>query len=118
MGVCEVCGSPYIERHHIVFRSQGGLDFELNLKDLCVEDHKGNKSPHKDRRTDLKYKRELQEKLFNIFTEGEYSIPEISEAIGCKQKDVERRFKTVLLNHSGYYDSETVVRVLMGGRLY
>ena len=118
MGVYEVCGSPNAERHHIVFRSQGGLDFELNFKDLCAVDHKGDGSPHKDRRTDLKYKRELQEKLFNIFVDVEYSITEISEAIGCKKKDVERRFKTAWPNIRGNYDRETVVRVLMGGRLY
>lgn len=118
MRVCEVCGSPHAERHHIVFRSQGGLDFELNFKDLCAVDHKGKKSPHMDRRIDLKYKRELQEKLFNIFVDVEYSIPEISEVIGCKQKDVERRFKEAMPNLRGCYDRETVVRVLMGGRLY
>lgn len=118
MRVCEVCGSPHVERHHIVYRSQGGLDFELNYKDLCAEHHKGNYSPHMNRYVDLTYKRQLQEQLFSIFELPVYSVEEISKILGCKEKDLERRFKTAHINYNGYYDSETVVRVLMGGRLY
>lgn len=118
--VCEVCGRPHPERHHIVFRSQGGLDFELNYKDLCAEHHKGNYSPHGNRYVDLTYKRQLQERLFSIFTESYYSIDEISKMLGCKMKDLERRFKTAQPDPKTlcHYPSETVVRVLMGGRLY
>lgn len=118
MKVCEVCGRPYPEKHHIVFRSQGGLDFDLNYKDLCAEHHKGKKSPHQDREVDLCYKRQMQEKLFSIFTGYDYSLSEISMLTGCKPNDLKRRFKAVQPNPRGYYESETVVRTLMGGRLY
>ena len=30
------------ELHHIVFRSQGGLNFKLNLIPLSIEEHKGD----------------------------------------------------------------------------
>lgn len=116
--VCEVCGRYYTEKHHIVFRKQGGLDYDLNFKDLCAEHHRGNKSPHKDRKIDLCYKRELQEKLFNIFVDYDYSIEEVSTLIGCKEKDLNKIFKIAQPNPSGRYESETVVRVLMGGKLY
>ena len=50
MKICEVkgCNQPG-QRHHIVFRSQGGLDFKLNYKYLCPEHHTGNESPQKER---------------------------------------------------------------------
>lgn len=46
MEICEVpgCGKPG-QRHHIVFRSQGGLDIPVNYKYLCPEHHTGNESP-------------------------------------------------------------------------
>ena len=118
MKVCEVCGSYNVEKHHIVFRSQGGLDYEMNFKYLCPDHHKGNRSPHKNRYVDLTYKRELQERLFSIFVGYDYSISEISMALGCNPKELERRFKAAPANPRGYYESETVVRVLMGGKLY
>lgn len=30
-----------LEKHNIVFKSQGGIDFELNYKYLYSEDHRG-----------------------------------------------------------------------------
>ena len=116
--VCEVCGRPYPEKHHIVFRKQGGLDFELNFKYLCVDHHRGKDSPHMNRRIDLQYKYQMQKRLFSIFVGYDYSIQEISMALNCKQEDIERRFKAAQPNPRGYYESETVVRVLMGGKLY
>ena len=44
----------------VIFKSQGGLDFELNYKRLTPEQHRGDLGPHKCRKTDLRYKRELQ----------------------------------------------------------
>ena len=42
MQPCEVpgCNLPG-QRHHIVFRSQGGLDIPMNFKYLCPEHHTG-----------------------------------------------------------------------------
>jgi hypothetical protein len=118
MKVCEVCGRSHPEKHHIVFRSQGGLDYDLNFKYLCAEHHKGNYSPHKNRYVDLTYKGQLQEKLFAIFSDYDYSIAEVSELIGYNGQDIYKLFKIAQPNSRGRYDSETVVRVLMGGKLY
>ena len=93
MEICEVkgCNHPG-QRHHIVFRSQGGLDFKLNYKYLCPEHHTGNESPHKKKEIDLKYKREMQMELLALF----FKVP----------------------NAAGLYKREDIVRALMGDRTY
>ena len=50
MQSCEVpgCNLPG-QRHHIVFRSQGGLDIPMNFKYLCPEHHTGKNNPHGSR---------------------------------------------------------------------
>lgn len=118
MEICEVkgCNQPG-QRHHIVFRSQGGLDFKLNYKYLCPEHHTGNESPHKKKEIDLKYKREMQMELFALFFEDTYTLKEIKELIGHNLKGIEKRFKKVS-NVAGVYKREDIVRALMGGRLY
>lgn len=47
------------EKHHIVFRGQGGLDLEYNLIELDADFHKGKDGPHLNRQTDLKLKRNV-----------------------------------------------------------
>lgn len=49
-----------MHRHHIVFKSHGGLDFKLNMIGLTQEEHEGDKGPHRDRERDLELKRGLQ----------------------------------------------------------
>lgn len=119
MQICEVEGCKCIgQRHHIVFRSQGGLDIELNYKYLCAEHHNmGNSSPHMSREIDVGYKIELQRKFYKLFHEARYTIGEIAELLGCQQKILEKRFKAVP-NHAGMYEKEDVIRALMGGKLY
>ena len=45
---CKVCGNPYTELHHIMFRSEvKALEHcKLNLVNLCVEHHKGTYGVH------------------------------------------------------------------------
>ncbi len=119
MQICEVEGCKCIgQRHHIVFRSQGGLDIELNYKYLCAEHHNmGNRSPHMSREIDVGYKIELQRKFYKLFHEARYTIGEIAELLDCQQKTLEKRFKAVP-NHAGMYEKEDVIRALMGGKLY
>lgn len=100
----------------IIFRSQGGLDFELNYKYLDSESHRGNLGPHKCKETDLMYKKELQEKLENLLTKEYYNIKELIDLLGLKEVQANRAFRK-LLKVNGI-DRETVIRRLMGGRLY
>lgn len=88
-----------LEKHHIVFRSQGGLDFELNYKYLTPEQHKGDNGPHLNKKTDLKYKKELQEKLEKILDKNYYSIEELIELIGLKKRQAYKAFKKLPFSH-------------------
>ena len=45
---CEICGD-YADVHHIVHRSEGGLDFKLNYKYLCKKHHRSKLGPHRDK---------------------------------------------------------------------
>jgi hypothetical protein len=54
--------------HHIVFRSQGGLDLQANMTELSYEQHLGNKSPHRDREVDISLKTDLQNTYYNLFS--------------------------------------------------
>ena len=46
-----------MHKHHIIFRSQGGLDFDLNLAEMTLEEHAGDDGPHRNRETDLELKK-------------------------------------------------------------
>lgn len=116
---CEVKGCRNEgQRHHIVFRSQGGLDIPLNYKYLCAEHHNmGNRSPHLSREVDVAYKIELQRTFYKLFHAERYTIGEIADLIECQRETLERRFKAVP-NCAGTYEKEDIIRALMGGRLY
>lgn len=118
MEQCEILGCKLPgQRHHIVFRSQGGLDIPMNFKYLCPEHHTGKESPHGSRTVDLRYKKEEQEKLFKLFKEETYTIKQIADLIGYDKKRLEKRFRKVQ-SRAGYYEREVIIRALMGGRLY
>lgn len=106
------------ELHHIVFRSQGGLNFKLNLIPLSVEEHKGDDGPHKNRQRDLELKQWLQEQLFEMFQRDElYTLKEIASKLGMREKTLYKPFKRVDMT-AGEYLGKNVVKRLMGGRFY
>lgn len=106
-----------MHKHHIVFRSQGGLDFKLNLIDLSLEDHEGSSGPHHNREKDLQLKTSLQESLFELFTKEEYTVEEIAKLLGKSKHYIEKHFRKVR-NFAGIYQKEDIIRKLMGGKLY
>lgn len=115
---CQVCGRPHAEKHHIVFKSQGGLDIKINYKWLCYEHHRGNDGPHMNHSTDMRYKCELQERLFEVLAKKEeYQIKEVAALIGYDKNRLEKKFRDVE-NHCGEYKTEDIVRKLMGGKIY
>ena len=106
------------ELHHIVFRSQGGLNFKLNLIPLSIEEHKGDDGPHKNRQRDLELKQWLQEQLFDLFDkEKSYTLNEIAIKLGMREKSLYKPFKSVEMT-AGEYIGLNVVKRLMGGRFY
>ena len=104
-------------KHHIVFRSQGGLDFPLNLVDLSYEEHEGKNGPHMNKLVDLILKKDLQDRLFHIFDKEAYTIEEISAKLKKSVKYFEKHFRSVS-QAAGVYQKEDIIRKLMGGKLY
>lgn len=106
-----------MEKHHIIFKSQGGLDFELNYKYLSSEDHRGNDGPHLNRETDLRYKRELEATLRMKLFDDYYTVEELIEILGLNSKQAHKAFRQVQKCKRGM-KREDIIRRLMGGRLY
>lgn len=100
----------------VIFKSQGGLDFDLNYKHLTPEQHRGLKSPHRDREIDLKYKRELQRKLEDLLVNEFYTIDELVEILGLKRQQANKAFRKYI-TMDGIHRGDVIFR-LMGERLY
>lgn len=105
-----------LERHHVVFKSQGGLDFPLNYQYLSPEQHRGKFGPHMNREMDLHYKREMQKALEKVLTKNTYSIEELIILLELEPTQANKAFKK-LLTYKGI-GRGTVIRRLMGGRFY
>ena len=103
--------------HHIVFRSHGGLDFPLNLIDLTYQEHLGSGGPHLNKIVDNIYKKDLQNRLFEIFSGEAYTIEEISKALGRTTKYFEKHFRKVP-SAAGLYKPYDIVYYLMGREFY
>lgn len=121
---CVICGHPYPEEHHIIYRGQQAalISCPHNKLYLCYEHHRGNKSPHMDRRIDLKYKRQLQLKLESLFNHKEcYSEEEVKRILLIPKKDVRKLLKPLTLTSFGGevgYHRNDVIRQALGGRNY
>ena len=105
-----------IECHHVIFRSQSGLDFELNYRYLTSEEHRGDKGPHKCKATNLRYKIELQRTLEALLTKDYYNVKELVDLLGLKEVQANKAFRK-LLKVKGISRQDVITR-LMGGRLY
>lgn len=118
MKYCEICGK-IAEEHHVVFRSQAKymVNVKINTRDLCNVHHRGNEGPHLNRKTDLKYKLELQKKLFEIFSKPFYTEKEIQEILDISESETKSIVKTLIRHKEGYERTGLVIRC-MGDRLY
>ena len=107
------------EMHHIVFKSQGGLDFPLNFIRLTPIEHRGNGGPHVNKKIDIIYKIHLQNALFELFNEEKYSIEEIAEKLG-RPKAIKYFYKYFrkIPSAAGMYSREQIIKRLMGGQFY
>ena len=110
-----------MEKHHIVFRSQGGCDFYYNIIELPTGLHKGRRGPHMCRETDVFLKRSVQEALFAELETERKTAEEIVH-LCCpmnrrSEKKLYQRLKSAK-NYGGKYEPEDAVRAIMGGKLY
>ena len=113
---CEICGA-LADIHHIIHKHEGGYDFELNYKYLCPVHHRGVLGPHQSNSTDLRYKLELQQKLYDILPYIYYSQKDLLNILNIPSGSLRRLLKNLKLYKEGYLN-EDVIRYLMGGKLY
>lgn len=117
MEPCEICGRPG-QRHHIVFRSQGGMNIRINFAYLCAAHHTdGPEAVHNNRALDLKLKIRLQRELEVIFREESYCMGEIAAAVSYDRRRLAKRMSKVPAK-AGRIRREDIIRFFMGGRLY
>lgn len=113
---CEICGEPS-DKHHIVYKSQGGLEFPLNFRYLCTLHHRGNMGPHKNRRLDLEYKLNMQRNLEDILTQDFYYIEELVLLLNINKGMILRLFKQYKQYDKGIRSVDIIFR-LMGRKKY
>ena len=113
---CEICGEP-ADKHHIVYKSQGGLEFPLNFRYLCTLHHRGSMGPHKNRRLDLEYKLNMQRNLEAILTQDFYYIEELVLLLNINKGMILRLFKQYKQYDKGIRGMDIIFR-LMGRKKY
>ena len=116
MPLCEICNAP-ADIHHIVHRSEGGLDIELNYKYLCPRHHRGRCGPHHCKEVDIRYKLELQNKLLYMLRKEYYSFKELSLELNLPNNALKRITKDLKLYKEGYKKNDVILKI-MGGKLY
>jgi len=113
---CEICNKK-ADIHHIVHRSEGGLDIELNYKYLCEKHHRGKDGPHHSIETDIQYKLELQDKLYSLLPKEYYTFKELGQILDISINALKRITKNIKLYKEGY-KKQTIILTIMGGTLY
>ena len=113
---CEICEEP-ADKHHIVYKSQGGIEFPLNFRYLCSVHHRGPSGPHKNRKLDLEYKLDMQKKLENVLIKEYYIIEELVPLLNINKGMIKRLFKDCKENHEGFRKRDIIFR-LMGRKKY
>jgi hypothetical protein len=113
---CIICGEKG-ERHHIVFKSQGGIDIQVNYVYLCSEHHRGIMGPHKNREFDLELKLCMQQQLECILTKEYYTMKELIKLIGINPYHAKLISKQMHRYKFGY-KRKNIIKRLMGNRLY
>jgi len=116
LSLCEICNAE-ADIHHIVHRSEGGLDIELNYKYLCPSHHRGKYGPHHSKEVDLRYKLDLQNKLFNILKKDYYSFKELASELNIPKNTLKRITKALKLYKEGYKKSDVIFKI-MGENFY
>ena len=105
MYLCEICNSP-ADIHHIIHRSEGGFDIELNYMYLCPTHHRGKLGPH-----------HCKEVLFDLLKKEYYSFKELAVVLNVSKNILKRITKDLKLYKEGYKKLDIIIK-LMGGKLY
>lgn len=117
--ICEICGKPYSELHHVIFRSQCKYleNLHINFKYLCPEHHRGKNGPHMNRKIDLKYKKEYQAKIEKLIVNDYYTLEQLKNILQVSKKECEKIVSKCRLYKEGY-KKEDIIKRLLGDRYY
>lgn len=116
MSNCIICGEK-ADRHHIIHRSENGLDAPINIIYLCPKHHRGPHGVHNNPELDLQFKIDFQKQLEELFNKRYYTSDEIREMAGLRYSQIKKFEKSNRLHKYGY-DRNDIIFYLMGGNTY
>jgi hypothetical protein len=111
LSLCEICNAE-ADIHHIIHRSEGGFDIELNYKYLCPSHHRGKYGPHHSKEVDLRYKLNLQNKLYDILKKDYYSFKDLVLELNIPKNTLKRITRNLKVYKEGYKKSEVIFKIL------
>ena len=117
---CEVCGGVGSEMHHIIRRShcRALIHCELNLIALCPRCHRGQNGVHSgNKELDHKLKLDFQNKLEILFDKEYLTEEMINDVLKISDSALKGLLKPLKREKEGY-ERTSVIRQIMGGRLY
>jgi len=109
--MCEVCGKS-ADKHHIVYKSQGGIEFRLNFRYLCSVHHRGKMGPHKNRRLDLEYKLNMQRQLEEILVNEFYNSSDLEILLNINKGIIKRLFEKYKLIDQSFRKTDIIFRIM------
>lgn len=115
MNRCRVCGNPG-EKHHIIHKDEGGLEYPLNLIYLCEMHHRGPHGPHRDEKVDRAYKLSLQTSLKNRLAKSYYQEDKLRSLLKLSRSLTRTLVRTLKIHKEGYRNDE-IIDFLMSGNL-
>lgn len=115
MNRCKVCGNPG-EKHHIIHKDEGGLEYPLNVIYLCELHHRGRNGPHRDEKVDRAYKLNLQSSLKNRLVKSYYQEDELRNLLKLSRSLTRTLARTLKIHKEGF-ERDEIIDFLMGGNL-
>lgn len=116
MNPCFVCGKEG-DKHHIIHKEEGGLDYPLNRIYLCEEHHRGPHGPHRDPQVDVSYKKMLYENLHNLFVKSYYEEGDIKTLIDLSASLLRTVTKSLKRYKEGYRSVDLIDFLMSGHRI-
>jgi len=102
------------DKHHIIHKEEGGLEYPLNTLYLCEEHHRGPTGPHKDPVKDRQYKKALYDALASLFTKEHYELQDI-RTMAKLSSSLARTLRKTLKRQKEGYRTMDILDFLMSG---
>lgn len=113
---CKICGQPFAEKHHIIFKSQcKPLDKCIyNHVYLCAKHHRDHRQGvHFNKELDSYFKTQFKGKLEQLFTDDSYCMEDIKDKLRIGNNAAKSLCKMMYLCN-GKYKREDIIRRCMG----